>query len=255
MAGVVVRLRPFVAQLWAALHETHEEQLKIVRGESRARPRPKDGVFVRRVDHALLLLKAFFDGELGPLRRKYTLSERNAKPRFYLRGDASTSGMGDILLDAVGHPVEYWADDIRREDLERFGAKEGDSAFMGEFELLRILVSLHVWGPKLRGMSGAFVVQADSQAALGAALKLASPRPLMNAIAAEISLVLERFEIEKLTGDHYRGSINVDADALSRLREGAEIPSSLLNTPRVGVPPRSDNFYKAWPPSWKSRPN
>ena len=107
---------------------------------------------------------------------------------------------------------------------------------MGEFELLRTLVSLHVWGERLRGMTGAFIVQADSSAALGAALKLASPRPLMNALAAEISLVLERFSIERLLGDHYRGSINVEADALSRLWEGAKIPP-LLELLRVWASP------------------
>ena len=93
-------------------------------------------------------------------------------------------------------------------------------------------------------------MQADSKAALGAALKLSSPRPLMNAIAAEISLMLERFQIQSLRGDHFRGSINVEADALSRLGEGAEIPASLTDVPRASAPDRGSKFYKAWPRRW-----
>ena len=195
----------------------------------------------------LLWLKAFFHREVGSLKRIHTLKERTSKPQFFLRGDASTSGMGDILLDANGNPISFWADSINSLDRERLNTCEGDPAFMGEWELLRILVSLHVWGPKLRGMSGAFVIQADSQAALGAALKLCSPRTLMNVIAAEISLVMERYNIEKLVGEHFRGTLNVEADALSRLWEGADLPPSLRSIPRANVPCRDDTFYQAWP--------
>lgn len=243
-------MRPFVTNLWAAIHETQNEQARVRDGESKARKRPKDAVFQRRVDHALRWLHKFFKGELGSLRRTYTLEERRATPMFYLRGDASTSGMGDILLDASGVPIEYWACPITDEDRARFRAPKGDSAYMGEFELLRILISVHVWGPRLSGLTGAFAAQADSKAALGAALKLSSPRPLMNAIASEISLMLERFRIQSLRGEHFRGSINVEADALSRLGEGAATPESLTNVPRARVPPRDRRFYKAWPRHW-----
>ena len=233
------------------MHETDNERNLIREGRSSARIRPKDAIFLRRVDHALLWIQKFLEGECGPLRRTYTLEERRAVPKFYLRGDASTSGMGDMLLNERGEPIEYWADPITDEDLSRFRAARGDSAFMGEFELLRVLVSLHVWGPRLIGLTGAFAVQADSKAALGAALKLSSPRPLMNALAAEISLVLETFRIQALTGEHYRGSLNVEADALSRLGEGASLPSSLQEVPRVQVPIRNDDFYRAWPTHWR----
>ena len=95
------------------------------------------------------------------MRRTYALDERRASYEFVWRGDASTSGMGDILLDQHGRPVEFWASEITDSDLQRLGATRGDSAFMGEFELLRVLISLHVWGPRLIGSTVAFAVQAD----------------------------------------------------------------------------------------------
>ena len=248
VAGIAPRVRPFVSSLWASLHDGKRESSN---RKTQTRIRPKDAIFLRQVDHALIWIQKFLEGECGPLKRTFSLSERNATPIFHLRGDASTSGMGDILLDAHGNPVEYWADTISDLDLRRFKARRGDSAYMGEFELLRILVSLRIWGPKLRGLTGAFCVQADSKAALGTALKLASPRPLMNAIASEISLTLECFQIQALVGEHFRGSLNVEADALSRLNEGARLPKSLAHVIRASVPVRDDDFYKAWPPHWR----
>ena len=82
VAGIVPRMRPFVSNLWAAIHETHNEQTRASRGDSKARARPKDAVFLRRVDHSLRWLHKFFKGEVGPVRRTYTLKERGATPCF-----------------------------------------------------------------------------------------------------------------------------------------------------------------------------
>eukprot|EP00974_Lingulodinium_polyedra_P018164 1758655-Lingulodinium_polyedra.AAC.1 len=104
---------------------------------------------------------------------------------------------------------------------------------MTEFELLRVLVSLRVWGSRLQEWgTGGFRIEADSASALAIALKLASPKPVLNALAAEIVLTLEACKIEVLVGTHYRGTLNVLADALSRLAEGAEVPRALRGVPR-----------------------
>ncbi len=80
-----------------------------------------------------------------------------------------------------------------------------------------------------------FVVQMDSASALNVALKLASSVPTVNYLAAELSLLMEDMDIEALEGSHYRGVLNVEADALSRLAEGKKVPRSLAHikmTPR-----------------------
>ena len=72
-----------------------------------------------------------------------------------------------------------------------------------------------------------FIVQMDSSSALNVALKLGSSVPTVNYLAAELSLLMEELDIEFLEGAHYRGILNVEADALSRLTEGKKVPRSL----------------------------
>ena len=70
----------------------------------------------------------------------------------------------------------------------------------------------------------------------------------MNAIAAEIALRLESAMVNMAT-EHYRGTLNFECDALSRLATGAVIPERLMQVPRASVKPRSAGFFWAWPRS------
>ena len=47
--------------------------------------------------------------------------------------------------------------------------------------------------------------------------------------------------------EHYEGVINFEADALSRLSQGAQIPERLLNITRQPLQPRVASFFWAWP--------
>ena len=83
-------------------------------------------------------------------------------------------------------------------------------------------------------------------------MKMASPRPLVNALAAEISLTLEELRADVLVGEHLRGILNVQADALSRLTEGKQMPKELKGVKERAPPPRDDEFYLAWPSEWST---
>ena len=146
--------------------------------------------------------------------------------------------------------MEYWHDTISEEDLARFKAQRGDPAYMAEWEILAILISLKIWGHRLKASRAQLIVQVDSKAAMGAALKLASPRPLVNTIAAEIALELENLRADALAPEHFRGILNVEADALSRLSEGKQIPTRLLKAINKKVPARDHHFFRAWPAEW-----
>lgn len=63
------------------------------------------------------------------------------------------------------------------------------------------------------------------------AVKLASPHPKVNRLAAEPALRLELLGAEAIAGHHWRNVSNIEADALSRLTEGNDIPSRLLRLP------------------------
>ncbi len=57
-----------------------------------------------------------------------------------------------------------------------------------------------------------------------------------------LMLALEVLNVEALQGEHYRGTINVEADALSRILEGKGIPRSLWHLKATKVPPRSEIY-------------
>ena len=122
---------------------------------------------------------------------------------------------------------------------------------MAEWEILAILVSHKIGTNHAKATQTQLVVQTDSTAAMGAASKLASPRPRVNAVAAEITPMLEATRADLLVPRHFRGVINVEADALSRLNEGKEVPRRLTHVHREVPPVRNEDFYKAWPKEWK----
>ncbi len=66
--------------------------------------------------------------------------------------------------------------------------------------------------------------------------KLASPEPVVNRLAAEIALVAEQGGMDAVEGQHWRNIVNIEADALSRLQEGYEIPVRLRGLPRDHTP-------------------
>lgn len=78
------------------------------------------------------------------------------------------------------------------------------------------------WGHKLR--LRAILIRADSSVALAMSRKLSSPHPSLNFLAAELALRLEKFEIQRVVHHHLRGSLNVEADWLSRLLERGDKP-------------------------------
>ena len=166
-------------------------------------------------------------------------------PHTAIRTDASTSGMGAILF-VRRRAVAYFAVQFNKEDFAIFGTKAGEPRFMAEYELLTMFVAACVWQHHLNTNRAAWLIQADSKAALGAALKLASPQPLVNALAAELSLQLECVRADIVLTEHWRNAINVEADALSRLAEGKVLPDCVRGLAPTPVRPRR-SYFRAWP--------
>ena len=121
---------------------------------------------------------------------------------------------------------------------------------MAEFETLAVLISLRVWAPLAVDNPMGFAIMGDNTAALTATYYLKSPSPLVNALAAEISLTLERFRTDIRTVDHLASVLNTEADALSRLWEGASVPTCLRGIRPATVPVRDDAFWAAWLANW-----
>ena len=108
-----------------------------------------------------------------------------------------------------------------------------------------MLVSLRIFAEELNG--GWVALESDNTATLQAALEFRASSPLMLALAAEVSLELEANALELQFAHHIRGIQNWEADALSRLSAGAEVPARLQAVPRRSVPRRDRSWYRAWP--------
>ena len=68
----------------------------------------------------------------------------------------------------------------------------------------------------------------------------------MNARCAEVALRCESAQID-LREEHLRGAFNFQADALSRLSGGADVPERLSGVIRFVPKQRTPAFYWAWP--------
>lgn len=240
VAGVVPRLRPFVSMLYSAVHEMLHQA-----ATGHSRDRPKELVFVKTISYPLNWLRHFFKHQWQGLRRNFWVADRSQYAAISIRTDASTTGLGAILIGPTGLPLAWWADVIRLSDRDMFKAPIGDPAFMAEFETLAVLISLSVWQTWLADKRITCLVQSDSSACLGAIRKLCSPSQTVNYIVAEISLRLESLNCN-LCFEHYRNEVNLDADALSRLTEGKKVPAHLMHLKPAKIPSRA-SMFQAWP--------
>ena len=86
----------------------------------------------------------------------------------------------------------------------------------------------------------------DASAALGVARRLAGRSPAVNNLAAELGLRLQCTGCA-LQDEHFRGTLNVEADALGRLTQVSSVPVCLQHVPRVYAPVRNDSCFWTWP--------
>ena len=247
VAGLIPHLRPFLSGVWAAL---------------RAPFRPgADLVAARQLAHSFAWIRAFLDGTAGaPLRRQCYLRDSKFAGRYSVAVDASPWGIGAILIDGT-RPVARVDDCVQPDDARRFGLTIGESAGQALLEglaalvALRVFASWHGWGA---GTPAQVTLKSDSKAALGVALKQASPDARLNAVARELAYDQACGDYRVELYEHVAGVANVLPDYLSRLYapehhyalvEAAEdraIPVLLRGVPRVEPPVRDDAWWKTW---------
>ena len=156
-------------------------------------------------------------------------------------------GVSGAILFRHGSPLQWLAQDWTESDTQIMHATLGDPAWQAEWELLALLRAVDTWIVHLRDENTA-LFQMDAAAALHAAARGAGRTPIMNAIAAEIAIRLESVGAG-LWPEHLSGTLNFECDALSRLTQGATIPTALTGVQRVSPRPLSHEFFLAWPGS------
>eukprot|EP00971_Amphidinium_carterae_P328970 6461155-Amphidinium_carterae.1 len=187
-------------------------------------------LFLRQIRHATLRLEKLLNTVM-PLARVCSVHSRATTQAYRIRTDASPWGMGGVLLhkDDV---VAWWADPLGDADYSRFHAQAGEAAFQSVWEFLAVVVSLSAFSPWITVWPYVIVIESDNTAALVASLKQSSKQPHMNAIAAALACKLEQLGVERIVPHHVAGVVNMVADALSRLSQGASLPLCLRDVPR-----------------------
>ena len=136
-------------------------------------------VHTKRVRSAVVWLLALLDGTVGDKALERVLDWRVALAEVSLivTCDASPWGLGAILSDADGNPLEWLACPVSPLDCQILGVTVGDCRGQAVLEALALLVALRTWAPRWCKQRVRAHVRSDSTAALGAVQKLASPTP------------------------------------------------------------------------------
>jgi hypothetical protein len=227
VAGLVIFLRPFLSWLWHAIGEA-KAAANEARGGTNARPPgrrllPSSRLHAKRIALPLRWLRAFFEGEVGPLSRTFSAVQPKFAP-LRVTCDASPWGLGAVL-HFNGRAASWLAVQLLPEDGERLGVTVGASEGISVLEALAILIACRTWGSPDCSLE----VRSDSAVALAAShrLKSKSSRVLRIVLEASLDLAHERYSV--FSTAHIPGVTNVEADALSRLTapEPVQFPPSL----------------------------
>ena len=207
------------------------------RAMAREDPRDKSGmIHVKRVALAKeWLLKMLATQEIWRARKVPLVDE---PPRWVVTTDASPRGVGAVLSTLNARTSEMVVvaalkGKVSRNVAKTLGIVYDDPARQAALEAWMVLLAIRYWAFKLRAQK--VLLKADSTVALAVSKKLASSSPTLNWVGAELSLVLETFNMPELTIHHLAGKLNVQADHLSRPdKEGTpagleEIPIRVMN--------------------------
>ena len=225
MAGLLVQLRPFVGQLWAALYSD--------RADGR--------LYLGQIATALKWLKALFSSASSLTSVRYF---RPPRTKSILCSDASPWGGGALLYvveadflvtaDALrdvtpwGWMATIWDDT----DVQRAQATIGEAAGQARWEAYAAVCAFRRWkGPLLQARGGASVM-GDALGVLLGMGALRSKDPHINKLFGELALVLAPVgsAIECL---HVCAEDNALADELSRMTAGSHAPACLNRVPRT----------------------
>ena len=234
-ASLLVVIRPFLQQLWGAIHAKNTG--------------PSNTVWTKQIAHTLSWLSAVFLGQSPGLERTFMVSDFLGQgDRLEIGTDASPHGLGGWLAEN-GVIRKYFYSQISVHDLNIFELEAGSCEGQQVFESLAILVALRAWIPKCRRRIQ-LTVRSDNVGALTMVLKMRPKSARLAIIAREIALSLFEFSFIPSVV-HTPGIAHVLADGLSRIFDPSKPDSrAILSHPAIAqaectvVPIRSRDFYR-----------
>ena len=176
IASVIYTWRPFIHELYRALHSTDTHA-------------PVNCVWVKQVHHSLSWILTFLSSESGCIERTFSVHHfLRLGPKVVITWDASPYGMGATLQVDLQFR-EFFAIPVSDDD-KLILELEAGSKSQQTLEALSGLIALRQWAPFWQGQRASLQVRSDNVGALNlfSVLK-GSSRPL-TLIASEFALDL-----------------------------------------------------------------
>ena len=229
--------RPFLSELWAAVHSTGHD--------GAAAGAPKNCVWQRQVLPALQWIFAFLCGRRGTLEVRFRRDAFwNRGKSIRIVGDASPWGLGAyLLLDGVA--VEFYACPLNPWLTDFMEAPEGSPKGQQVWESLNLVVALRAWQRFWKADRVTLEVRGDSVAALTLLAAVRGKGRALTAVAREYALDLGDAAYFPDVCAHTPGVASTIADALSRRFAPAaawSVPAALEGAREI-VPPTLDHTF------------
>ena len=139
--------------------------------------------------------------------------------------------------DASVVTVRYFVAEWTLEDATALQAKWLDPSAQPLWEAYALLIAVHTWHGLLGGRRGRLRLRGDAKGVLQAVVRRRAHHAALNRIVAELLLILGR-TMHDIEAAHFWSELNADADALSRVHEGARVPQRLAQTGICDAPVR-----------------
>ena len=228
IAGVIPVVRPFLTDLYAALHSkapTHGS--------------PSGCIWVKQIRHVLWWLRALLNEDFAKLTRRFSLQVhvgRGQTVEFHF--DGCPWGMGGFLT--VDHAIVSWfTAALTKHDCDSLGVEIGSSSSQQVIEALAILIALRLWRQYWCANGVVLRIRSDSVSALTMALKLKASGRATSIVAREIALQAAMANYFPIIAEHVPGIANCIPDVLSRRHQPSKevwsLPAELQHIPETTV--------------------
>lgn len=234
IASVIYVWRPFIAELYTALHA---QQTKA----------PQGCVWTKQIEPAVKWLRTFLSGELAGIQRVYSLDVfAGSGPEVVITWDASPFGMGGTLQIA-GRFIEFFAIPISKEDEIHMATKAGTHEGQQTWEALCGLICLRLWRKYWQTAKLTLRLRNDNVGALTLYAQTKGRSPAHTLLAREFALDLGKAQYRPAVAEHLPGAVNVVCDVLSRRYQPGvdfKLPVQLAKARAVVPPARPLKWWK-----------
>jgi hypothetical protein len=239
IASLVPLVRPFLQELYAALHSTATAAHARFGSEI---------VWTKQVRSALTWLAHLLQESEGKLERTFELHTfRGQGLAVEICLDASPWGLGGFLTEN-GVITSFFAAPLSLAESKILRFTIAESAAQQTVEALAVLAALRAWKHRWLHQRVFIRVKSDSMSALILTFKLKTSGIGSGIIAREIALDLAQSEYQPNVVQHVPGVDNIIADELSRKYQPGHVftlPTALAGVTELQLPIRDQSYFRS----------